>query len=152
MNIEHTWRMRVAHWFAAIIGAGLIATVAVILLTGAPISAFGTISIAVLLVILVAYITVGARILSNQPSPDASSVPTIRLVGWLVVVGVVTITAAILSTLLLVDNSVIRMLPGGNALFVVIIATSLALVVLIFALSKWLGSLKELEQGSKPQT
>jgi len=147
MNAEHTWRMRVAHWFAATIGVGLIAIVAVIFLTGAPISTFGAFAIAVLLVILVAYITVGARLLSNQPPPGASSVRTIRLVGWFVVAGVVIITAAILLTLLLVDESVIQMLPGGIALIVVIIATALALVVLIVAFSKWLGSLKQIEQG-----
>ena len=146
MNAEHKWRMRVAHWFAAIIGAGLLAIVAVIFLTGAPISTFGAIAIAVLLVILGAYTTVGARLLSNQPSPDASSVHTIRLVGWLVVAGVMIITAAILLTLLLVDSSVIQMLPGGTALIFVIIATALALAVLTVAFSKWLGALKQLEQ------
>ncbi len=147
MNAEHTWRMRVAHWFAAIIGAGLIAIVAVLVITEAPISTFGAVASAVLLVILVAYITVGARLLSNQPSPDASSVHTIRLVGWLVLAGVVIITAAILLTLLFIDNSVIQMLPGGTALIVVIIATALALVVLIVAFSKWLRSLKKIERS-----
>lgn len=147
MNSEHTWRMRVAHWFATIIGASLVATVVFILLTGAPFSAFAVVAIAALLAMLVAYIAVGAKFLSEQPSPDATSAHTIRLVGWLVVAAVVILAAVTLLPLLLVDNSIMQIMPGGTALIILLIAIALSLVVLAVALSQWLGSLKDLERG-----
>ncbi len=147
MNSEHTWRMRVAHWFATIIGASLVATVVFILLTGAPFSIFAVIAIAALLGILVAYVTVGAKFLSAQPSPESESARTIRLVGWLAVPAVLILAAFAVLPLLLVDSDIIRMMPGGTALIVLLVAMALALAVLAVALSQWLGSLKKLERG-----
>ncbi len=146
MNSEHVWRMPIANWFAAIIGASLVATVVFILLTDAPFSTFSVVAIAALLTILVAYITVGAKFLSAQPSPGADLARTIRFIGWLAIAAVVTLAALIVLPFLLIDNSVVQTMPGGTALIILLIAMALALVGFAIVLGKWLGSLKELEQ------
>ena len=146
MNIEHTWRMRAAHWCAAIIGASQLATVALVLVVGAEISTFVVIAISAVLGLLLAYFFVGARFLSKQSSPSADLARTIRFVGWLAIAAVVTLAALTVLPILLIDNSVVQTMPGGTALMILLIAMALALVGFAIVLGKWLGSLKELEQ------
>ena len=146
MNSEHIWRMRVAHWFAAMIGASLVAIVALTFLTGAPVSTFGVVAIAALLTIFMAYILVGAKFLSNQPSPNASVARTIRLVGWIVVAGIALLATFTLLPLVLVDNSITNVMPGGTALIILLLTMAIALAILVVVFSKWLGTLKELEE------
>ena len=145
MNVERTWRMRAAHWGAAVIGASLLATLALVLAVGAEISTFVAIAISAFLLILLAYIFLGARFLSMQPSPGADLARTMRFVGWSAIAAVIALAALAVLPLLLIDNSVVQTMPGGTALIILLIAMALALVGFAIVLGKWLGSLKELE-------
>lgn len=146
MNAERTWRMRAAHWGAALIGASLVATLTIILVAGGEISGFVVIAISGFLGLLLAYIFVGARFLSRQPSPGAGLARTMRFIGWWAIAAVVALAALTVAPLLLIDNSVVQTTPGGTALIVLLMAMALALGGFAIVLGKWLGSLKELER------
>ena len=148
MNEELIWRMRVAHSFIALIGVSLSLGIVFLLGTGAPLSPVAIIAMAVLLVFVIAYVTIGVRYLAGLPSPGDNSARLLRSTAYLVYPAFLGVFAITLVPLLLVDNRVLRSTPGGTALTILLIGLALVVVIIAILFGRWHATLRDLENTS----